>query len=234
MTEQLWIALASAVGVSGLLSTLVTYLLRRRDARMERREGVNTASIQDQAAYRGELWQQLQVALQRNDALAQQRGQLYQEKAEAQAERDAVRRQVDDLIQRLSAEGVRANNAEHLREQDRIRFERRLDDAQQDIDERDAKIEHLSSRVVELEQDLALALRGQLSRRSDRRRESEGKGDAENVDRRAASQNDRGAASRSSGRGAPDRIGEAADRPEGPGAGASPHGEAEGVDRSDG
>ena len=185
MSNETWLAIAAALGLSTLIPTLITYLLKRRDARIEGKQAATTAQVQDSATMRGELWQQLQTAMQRNDALAQQRGQLYQEKAEAQATADAKQRQVDDLLARYSTAAQKLEDAEYRRERDREKWDKERDELEAEKDELETHNAHLERRVLDLEHDIARLTRGEPSRagdtlnpprlRDDRRRSDDGK-----------------------------------------------------------
>jgi hypothetical protein len=170
------VALLSVLGFAGLLQIIANRLFARFDARSKKREEADTVEIQDAAAMRGELWQQLQVATERNTALAERYGVAIQDRAIAIGEKESAMRQLSDLLGRYATVAQKLEVADTLRDQDRKRFETRIAELTKDRDERERERDVLARRNFELEQSLvkatARATRSSPSQRTDAQRQA--------------------------------------------------------------
>lgn len=148
--------LASAFGISAVLPLVVTYFLKQREKEAEKEDKVEEAQVEDAGKLREELWRELKNANERNDALSTRYGAVLQDKAALAGQLEAANKQIQDMIQRLTAEGLRVNDAEDRAKRDRTAR-----------DQAESRYEFLVERHKELERDYARIARGNATRKSD-------------------------------------------------------------------
>lgn len=174
LTPQIAIGLIAALGVGSVFQALVSAWLRQRETERARRldkEKSNDAAsselaqtrAEDSAHLRSELWQNYKDAQARNDQLSQNYGVVLQEKAQLFGENESLKRQVSDLVNRLTAEGLRVEDAVYRQK----KAEGDSDRAQVFREQADQRVERLLKRIDDLEIELATAKRGRPSRADD-------------------------------------------------------------------
>jgi len=155
-TEQLILAIVGASGIGAAVPLIVQYFLKRREKKEDRKDEVTEAQVEDAGKLREELWRELKSKDERNDALSTRYGAVLTEKAALAGQLESATQQIATLVQRLTAEGLRQDEAEKRAKRDRDERERA-----------EARLEALTERYKELERDYARLARGNVSRKSD-------------------------------------------------------------------
>lgn len=125
MSAELLITVVTALGIGELLRTIITNYLSRRGKQEDQEHATQRAKddadaaltelrIADAAAFRSELWERLNEAYTRNDALSQKYGVLLQEKATIYADNESKQGIIDRLNQKLTATSLRRDELERI------------------------------------------------------------------------------------------------------------------------
>jgi chromosome segregation ATPase len=154
-TEILTLA-GGLLGISAVVPIVVNYMIKRHERAADKEDKVEEAQVEDAGKLREELWRELKLANERNDALSTRYGAMLQEKATLAGQLEAANKQIAELVNRLSTEGLRVSDAEDRAKRDRAARE-----------QAEARYTFLAERHAELERDYARIARGGATRKSD-------------------------------------------------------------------
>jgi hypothetical protein len=173
-----YVTIIAALGLSPILTILVTRFLDRREKRAKAKEDaaseakkektvLSQAEMEQEDKIRNEIWGRLSEAMSRNDGLSQKVGQQYAAIVQAQLERDGYHKQFDDIFGKYVALGIRTDVLDNERQSERRSHRIEVDDISRRANILEDEKAALARMLKEKEYELAVATRGHHSRISD-------------------------------------------------------------------